>query len=42
MKFYLKKDAILRIKKSNDSELKLIQEDICEEGNKRFHVINNR
>ena len=42
MKFYLKKDAILKLKKSNIENLKLIQEDICEEGNKRFYVINNK
>lgn len=41
MKFYLKKDAILKLKKSNNSNLKLIQEDVCDEGNKRFYVIEN-
>lgn len=42
MKFYLKKDAILKLKKGNNKDLKLIQEDICEEGNKRFHIISNK
>ena len=42
MKFYLKKDAILKLKKSNNDDLKLIQEDICNEGNKRFYVIENK
>ena len=41
MKFYLKKDAILKLKKSNNDDLKLIQEDVCNEGNKRFYVIEN-
>jgi len=40
MTFYKKKDAVLKLNKSNDNNLRLIQKDSVNPGSKTFHIFN--
>ena len=42
MTFYKKKDAVIKLQKSNDPNLRLIQKDSDEFGSKQFYVMTQK